>query len=136
MAFLVSAIAIPLGWVFAEPLAHFLVPGASQLAGENVALYLLLVPVAALASQPFLQLRPVFEALRQPALAVRVAIVKSLVLGIPLAVAGYFAGPPLGLDPLMGILIGSTVSQVLASLLTLSTTNKLLRSTASPESGP
>lgn len=132
-AFLVSAIAIPLGWIFAEPLAHFLVPGASQRAGENVALYLFLVPFAALASQPFLQLRPVFEALRQPAIGARVAIVKSLVLGIPLAMAGYFAGPAFGLDPLMGILIGSTVGQVLASLLTLRTAKRLLLSSAGLE---
>jgi hypothetical protein len=47
--------------------------------------------------------------------------------------AGYFAGPAFGLDPLMGILIGSTVGQVLASLLTLRTAKRLLLSSAGLE---
>lgn len=135
-AVLVCIIAIPLGWIFARPLATFLVPGASEEAGESVVLYLALVPFAALAAQPFHQLRPVFEALRKPALGVRVAVFKSLVFGIPLALTGYFVGPMLGVDPLMGILVGGTLGQILASAVTVIATRKLLlEAVGNPEPG-
>lgn len=129
-AMLVGLIAIPLGWIFPAPLANFLVPGASKAAGENVVLYLTLVPLAALATQPFLQLRPVFEALRRPAVGVRVVLMKSLGLGIPAILTGYFAAPAFGFDPLIGILVGTTLGQGLTSLLTVLIVRRLLATSA------
>jgi len=128
MSMLVSLIAIPTGWIFASPLAAFLVPGSSAQAGESTALYLKLVPFAALASVPFLQLRPVFEALQRPALGVQVAVMKSVVFNIPMTLAGYFVATATDHDPLLGILIGSALGQGMTSVMTTLISRRLLLS--------
>ncbi len=97
-------IAIPAGWIFAEPLARFLVPGSTmeKLGGQvNGANFLRLLPLAALSMLPFLILRPVFEATSRARLGILITACKSLLFSCPMILLGYALAPGLGMDPLM-----------------------------------
>lgn len=123
-------IGLPVGWIFAEPIAAYLVPdkiAAMQEGGGAAINFLFLLPFAAVAVVPFLILRPVFEAVYQPRLGVWITVAKSLVLTIPIVVAGRYLSAPLGLDPLLGILLAMILATALASAIAVAATRTVLR---------
>lgn len=123
-------IALPVGWFFAEPIATYLVPdkmAALQDDGVAAINFLLLLPFAAIATVPFLVLRPVFEAVQQPRLGIWITMAKSLLLSVPIVVAGRHLSPAAGLDPLLGILLGMVLATGLASGIVISAARSVLR---------
>jgi len=120
-------IVVPVGWIFAEPIATFLVPEKMTEGGGAAINFLFLLPLAAMAAVPFLVLRPVFEALHRPRLGVWITMAKSLALSIPILTAGRYLAPAVGLDPLLGILLGMAVATGLASALVIFASRVALR---------
>lgn len=123
-------IALPAGWIFAEPIATYLVPekmAALQDDGAAAINFLFLLPFAAMATVPFLVLRPVFEAVHQPRLGVWITMAKSLLLSVPILTTGRYLAPAVGMDPLLGILLGMVLATGLASAMVLSATRSILR---------
>jgi Na+-driven multidrug efflux pump len=120
-------IALPVGWVFAEPIATFLVPEQVKAGGAVAINFLFLLPFAGLAAVPFLVLRPVFEAVHQPRLGVWITMAKSLVLSIPFVVGARYVAPTMGLDPLLGVLLGMVLATGLASVLVVLATRTVLQ---------
>ena len=120
-------IVVPVGWVFAEPIFTYLVSTNVE-AGDAAAMnFLFLLPFAALATVPFLVLRPVFEALHRPRLGIWITLAKSLVLSVPILLAGRHLAPLWGLEPLLGILLGMAAAVGLASGLVVVVSRGLLR---------
>ena len=120
-------IVVPVGWVFAEPIFTYLVSTKVE-AGDAAAMnFLFLLPFAALATVPFLVLRPVFEALHRPRLGIWITLAKSLVLSVPILLAGRHLAPLWGLEPLLGILLGMAAAVGLASGLVVVVSRELLR---------
>jgi MATE family, multidrug efflux pump len=120
-------IAVPVGWIFAEPIATFLVPEHVKEGGAAAINFLFLLPFAAVAVVPFLVLRPVFEAVQRPRLGVWITMAKSLLLSIPILTAGRYLAPACGLDPLLGILLGMALAVGLASLLVVLASRMVLK---------
>lgn len=112
---------VPAGLLFPAELAAFFVPGQAEqaLASQRTRDVLRLLPIAALASLPFLLLRPVFEALHEPRRGVSVSALRFLLLSFPLVLLGRALSPSLGLDPLLGIVLGLIAAAALTSLLTI-----------------
>ena len=133
---LVLAIAIPVGWLFPGALAEFFVGDRAAKAGANMTIYLALIPAVVVLALPYVLMRPVFEALGMPRIGVRVSVIKSLGFCVPLLVAGYFTAKTLDGDPLLGIIIGVMVGQLLASLVTVWFCRKLLATSGETDSEP
>ncbi|MCA8955753.1 MAG: MATE family efflux transporter [Planctomycetes bacterium] len=133
IALLVLAIGISIGWLFARPLVTTLALKQTETAGTAVETYLTLVPFAALATLPFLILRPVFEAVGQPRIGAVVAMVKSLLLVIPLTVLGCTLAPALATDPLFSLLVGNILALAAVSTLVVLLCRRLL--TDAPATG-
>ena len=123
---LVTLIAVPIAWVFPRQIASFLMTEVIARAGDDVVWCLALVPVASLAILPFLLLRPVFEAVSRPRIGVRIAAFKTIVVGVPLIFGGYLLAPGFGVDPLIGIVVGTIVAQAIASITTAIVCRRLL----------
>ncbi|MHC4513017.1 MAG: MATE family efflux transporter [Planctomycetota bacterium] len=120
-------IALPAGWIFAEPIVAFLVPKLAETHGAASINVLFLLPFAGLAVVPFMVLRPVFEAVQRPRLGVMITMAKSLALSIPILAAGRHLAPVMELDPLLGILVGMAVAAMLASGMVVAASRHVLR---------
>ena len=129
---LAVAIAIPIGWIFSRPVAEFFSETPEQ--AEASLAYLALIPLATLSILPYIILRPVFEAVGQPRLGIRLAALKTAVFGLPCIVAGYGTAPAMGVDPLTGILIGVIFAQLLTSVATTMISRNVLRENEAPAS--
>jgi Na+-driven multidrug efflux pump len=120
-------IVVPVAWFFAEPIATYLVHEEDTAGVARAVNALFLLPFAAIATVPFLVLRPVFEALQRPRLGVLITLAKSLVLSIPILLAGRHLASLWGWDPLLGILLGMAAAAALASGLVVVASRGLLR---------
>lgn len=120
LAALAVVVTICVGWVFAEPIATFLVKGeAGEVAPQARALAALrLLPLAALATLPFVVLRPVFESAQRPRLGVLVSVLRFAILSPPLIFAGHALAPSLGIDGVLGVILGVITATLLASAVT------------------
>ncbi len=135
---MVAAIAllltIPAGWFFARPLAEFfLAQGDSEVLelGPSSLQVLLFLPFASLAALPFLFMRPVFEALHQPRLGIKMSICRFVLFSLPLLVAGRYLAEPLGISPITGMVCGLILASAMASALTWHLASRSLRAVAS-----
>ncbi len=118
---------IPAGWLFAPQLAGFFVAQGTGDATNPLTLEVLrLLPFGALASLPFLMLRPVFEAMHEPRTGIAVSIARFVVFSIPLVLTGRYAATGLGYQPLTGMVTGLIAASLCASLMTAILTARLL----------
>lgn len=117
-----------IGWVLARPLTGYLIPPDDHdgAAVQEMAIEAFrLLPLAALATFPFVMLRPVFEASGHPRRGIGIAIVRFLGASLGL-IAGARLGPELGLHGLTGMLLGLILALALVSLLTRALAHALL----------
>ena len=74
------------------------------------------VPLATLLGAPFLLCRPVFEAMGRWRPGLVVAMIRYLVLTVPLAWAGLIAAQRQGYPPIYGLIFGLLVTASLSSI--------------------
>ncbi len=107
------ALVAPVMLLLAPQLARWLAEA------ETTRLYtewaLRLIPLACLVGSPFLLCRPVFEAMSRGTPGLAIAVLRYLVLTIPLAWLGIQASGALGHPPLYGLLVGLLASAAIAS---------------------
>ena len=134
LAAVALALGIAIGWVFPETLVRFFLqadPTKDVVDAPPAALDLMRwLPAAALATLPFMILRPVFEAAQRPRLGVRIAAIQCLCLSVPLVVASVWFAPALGLTALEGVLAAILIAGVTASGVALWMVRVLLRERA------
>jgi Na+-driven multidrug efflux pump len=99
---------------FAAPtLAHWL--AETPLSAEYAAFALRLVPVATLATAPFLLVRPVFEGMGRGRPGLAMASMRYLLLTLPTAWAGVRLATAMGEPQLYGLIVGLLVVGVISS---------------------
>ena len=96
-----------------DAIAHWLAEADSTRRLTRAAL--MLAPLAALAHVPFQLCRPVFEGLQRGRPGLVMAVVRYVVLTIPLGLLGMGLGRSLGQPPLYGLLAGLIAAAFLAS---------------------
>lgn len=107
----------------ATPLALFVGPWAcrelldSPAAAELATSGMRYVPLVLLTAIPIFILRPGFEGLQKPAPGLRLSVLRSVVLAVPLGLAGFLLGPRVGLTSIQGLLVGAAVANALAGVM-------------------
>jgi len=115
------------------PVTFFLAPWlAARLAEsatttEYATFVIRIVPLACLATAPFLMCRPVFEAMQRGRPGLVLAAIRYLVLTAPLAWLGLWMASRSGHPPLYGLILGTLVAGALSSFVFLIWLRKSLR---------
>ena len=126
-------VTVAMGWVFAAPLANFFVDPQPSSAASTSAMALgalRLLPLAALATAPFLILRPVFEAAQQARTGIWVTVARFVVLGPPLILSGVWLAPHLGVTGLQGVVIGMATAALASTAIVATLAQRVVRSPA------
>jgi len=116
------AITVLVGWVFAESVVTFMIQKPGQGPSEvSASLWPLaidvvhLLPLGVIAIVPFQVLRPVFEAANLPKLGTGVSIIRYLGLTIPCVLLAWWLSGKLDANPLITIIVGLIVANLIAS---------------------
>jgi len=116
-----------MGWVFAEPLTLIFIKETSAGAVGLASTTLHFLPLAMLATTPFLLLRPVFEAAQQPRIGILLSLVRFTVLALPLMFGGQYLATKWGYSGLHGMIGGIILATGVASTWTIFLVRTLLR---------
>jgi Na+-driven multidrug efflux pump len=107
-------------------LARFL--AESEVTAELTRITLYLVPLGTLASIPFFLCRPTFEGLQRGRPGLALAVLRYLVLALPLMLGGSRASQWLGQPALYGLVLGLILASLVSSTVFLVWTRRTLRS--------
>ena len=121
IAVLVTPVMFLFGPVIAAALAE------SEVTAELAVFALRMVPLACLVTTPFFLCRPIFEAMGRGRPGLVMAIVRYLVLSIPLAWSGLHLAERAGHSGLTGLLIGMIAAAAITSFLFGAWTRSALR---------
>ncbi len=103
----------PAVYFSAPTLAHWL--AETPLSAEYATFALRLVPIATLATAPFLLVRPVFEGMGRGRPGLAMALIRYLVLTLPTAWAGVRLATAMGQPQLYGLVVGLLVVGLISS---------------------
>ncbi len=110
-------VAGPVMLLFGDEIAAWLAESPRTAAFATFGLWL--VPLACLASTPFMLCRPVFEGMQRGRPGLVMAVFRSVLLTLPLAVAGMIAAPSFGRPGYDGLLVGLLVASTISSAVFL-----------------
>ena len=128
------AVLIPLALLLGPWVAEAL--SDSEATRQGALTGMLWVPLAVVAMAPMLVQRSAFEGMQRPRPGLVVSLLRSFALVIPLALLGLLLAPRLGYSSLAGVYAGSTLGNLLASVLMSSFITRALREPAGAEPAP
>jgi len=125
-----AALVLPAMLLFGDALANALAESVVTARLTHIALWV--APFTALAGIPFQVCRPVFEGLQRGRPGLVMAIVRYLVLTVPLGLAGMQAARFMGQPPLFGLLGGLVAATALSSGIFLAWMGRALDALRAP----
>ena len=109
--------------LFVAPVMAFIAPAVARSLTESdisaglTKMMLYIVPVSCLLGSPFLLCRPVFEGMQRGKPGLITALVRYLVLTLPLAWLGTRMAAAYGVHPIYGLVVGLLVASLLSSTM-------------------
>ena len=134
--------AIGFALLVATPLALFLGPLIvtelidSPAAAEIARGGMYLIPIGILLGVPLFLMRPAFEGLQEPRPGLKLSALRSLILSVPLGLAGFKVAPHVGLQELQGLLLGGALASGITSFVALNWMRQTLTARFGTSSAP
>jgi Na+-driven multidrug efflux pump len=108
----------------------------SPLAAEIARGGMYLIPLGILFGVPLFLMRPAFEGLQEPRPGLKLSVLRSLILSVPLGWAGFKVAPHVGLQELQGLLLGGALASGITSFVALNWMRQTLTARFGTSSAP